>query len=134
MAYAVASGGTFLGWEAPYPAGVLYIDGEMPGAVMQERLSAIVASNDFEPSAPFTLLTPDLQPEGMPRIDTEEGQQIIEAILTDDIKLIVIDNISTLSQTRENEADGWTPVQAWALKQRAAGRSVIPLSIGNTGK
>ena len=125
LAYAVASGGTFLGWEAPYPAGVLYIDGEMPGAVMQERLSAIVASNDFEPSAPFTLLTPDLQPEGMPRIDTEEGQQIIEAILTDDIKLIVIDNISTLSQTRENEADGWTPVQAWALKQRAAGRSVL---------
>lgn len=125
VAYAVACGGQFLGWQASEPAGVLYLDGEMPGAVMQERLSAIVASSDLEPAAPFVLLNPDLQPEGMPRIDSEEGQQTIESLLTAEIKLIVVDNISTLTQTRENEADGWTPVQAWALRQRAAGRSVL---------
>ncbi|GAB6193133.1 AAA family ATPase [Desulfocastanea catecholica] len=125
VAYAVASGGPFLGWQAPSPAGVLYIDGEMPGIVMQERLGAIIMSNDKEPVAPFILLTPDLQPEGMPRIDTEEGQQAIDGILTDDIKLIVVDNISTLSGAKENDADGWTPIQAWALRQRAAGRSIL---------
>lgn len=125
VAYAVASGGQFLGWKATEPTGVLYIDGEMPGAVMQERISAIAASNDLEPVAPFMLLTPDLQPEGMPRIDTTEGQAGIESILTPAIKLIVVDNISTLTRTKENEADGWTPVQAWALKQRAIGRSVL---------
>jgi putative DNA primase/helicase len=37
----------------------------------------------------------------------------------------VVDNISTLSCARENEADGWTPVQGWALRQRASGRSVL---------
>lgn len=31
----------------------MYIDGEMPGPVMQERLSAIVNSNEKEPTAPF---------------------------------------------------------------------------------
>ncbi len=125
VAYAVASAGCFLGWQAPEPVGVLYIDGEMPGPTMQERLSAIITSNDREATAPFILLTPDLQPEGMPRIDTEEGQTAIESILTDEIKLIVVDNISTLTGAKENEADGWTPTQAWALKQRASGRSVL---------
>ncbi len=133
VAYAVSSGGSFLGWQAPKPAGVLYIDGEMPGVVMQERLGAIVLSNEKEPQAPFVLLTPDLQPEGMPRVDTEEGQLAVENILTDNqIKLIVVDNISTLSGAKENEADGWTPIQSWALKQRAAGRSV--LFIHHSGK
>jgi hypothetical protein len=110
----------------------MYIDGEMPGAVMQERLAELVANSPTEPLAPFILLTPDLQPEGMPRIDTEDGQRAIEQFLTDDIKLIVIDNISTLSGAKENDADGWTPVQAWALQQRAKGRSV--LFIHHSGK
>ncbi|MDR3631387.1 MAG: AAA family ATPase [Desulfocapsaceae bacterium] len=125
VAYAVSSGGSFLGWQAPAPAGVLYIDGEMPGPVMQERLSAIITSNEKEPAAPFILLTPDLQPEGMPRLDSDEGQAAIEGIITDDIKLIVVDNISTLSGAKENEADGWTPIQEWALRQRSKGRSVL---------
>jgi RecA-family ATPase len=45
LAYAVASGGAFLGWEAPEPNRVLYVDGEMPGASMQERLAGIVKAN-----------------------------------------------------------------------------------------
>lgn len=132
VGYACASAGSFLGWTAPEAVGVLYIDGEMPGPLMQERLSKIVIASNKEPSAPFILVTPDLQPEGVPRIDTDAGQEAIESILTDDIKLIVVDNISTLSAARENEADGWTPVQAWALKQRAKGRSV--LFIHHSGK
>jgi putative DNA primase/helicase len=61
----------------------------------------------------------------MPRIDREDGQEAIESILTDEIKLIVVDNISTLSCAKENEADGWAPVQDWALRQRASGRSIL---------
>lgn len=30
IAYAVTSGGQFLGWQASKPRGVLYLDGEMP--------------------------------------------------------------------------------------------------------
>ena len=41
IAYAVSSGGRFLNWEAEYSQGVLYIDGEMPLSLMQERLSQI---------------------------------------------------------------------------------------------
>jgi putative DNA primase/helicase len=132
VAYACCTGGQYLGWRAPRPNGVLYIDGEMPGAVMQERFAAFVASSPLEPQAPFILLTPDLQEEGMPRLDTADGQEAIEGILTPEIKLIIVDNISTLTCTKENEADGWTPIQAWALRQRSRGRSV--LFIHHSGK
>lgn len=127
VTYAVASAGSFLGYKALAPVGVLYLDGEMPGPVMQERLSAIITSDprDNPEMAQLKIVTPDLQPEGMPRIDTPEGQAAIEAILTPEIKLIVADNISTLTTAKENEGDGWTPVQSWVLRQRAAGRSVL---------
>ena len=40
--------------------------------------------------------------------------------------MIVIDNISTLVRGgKENESESWLPVQEWALRQRAEGRSVL---------
>ena len=41
-AYAVATGGELLGWNAPAPRRVLLVDGEMPGAALQERLQRLV--------------------------------------------------------------------------------------------
>src|SRR5215203_1385178 len=41
IALAVASGASLLRWSAPKPRRVLYIDGEMPLADLQERLYAI---------------------------------------------------------------------------------------------
>jgi len=125
VAFAVASGGSYLGWQAPVATGVLYLDGEMSAIAMQERLAAIAKGSVLFPTAPLILVNPDFQLEGMPRIDQEDDQKAIESMLTEEIKLIVVDNISTLSCARENEADGWTPVQGWALRQRASGRSVL---------
>ncbi|MBW2470952.1 MAG: hypothetical protein JRE18_02625 [Deltaproteobacteria bacterium] len=46
---------------------------------------------------------------------------------------MIIDNLSTLVRTgQENDAEGWLSIQAWALAQRAAGRSV--LFIHHSGK
>src|SRR5262249_29732034 len=43
-----------------------------------------------------------------------------------DAYLIIVDNLSTLCRgLRENEADSWGPVQEWALRLRAAGKSVL---------
>lgn len=41
VAYAVAGGGLFFGWQAMAPRGVLFLDGEMPAGVLQERLARI---------------------------------------------------------------------------------------------
>src|SRR6476620_12374137 len=38
IAWAVASGGSFLGWRAPRPHKVLYLEGEMTAVEMQRRI------------------------------------------------------------------------------------------------
>lgn len=127
VAYAVASGGEFLCWQAPQAQTVLYIDGEMPANVMQERLGSIIAMHQAESNeGAIRIITPDLQGDVfMPDLATIEGQQAIEPFL-EGVKLIVIDNISTLCRSgRENESEGWITVQEWALRQRSAGRSVL---------
>ena len=125
VSYAVASGGTFLGWEAPAPRGVLFLDGEMPGVVLQERLARIVASTDREPAAPLRIITPDLQARGMLNLSDPAEQAALVPFL-DGIDLIVVDNLSTLCRSgKEAEGESWLPVQEWALRQRAAGRSVL---------
>lgn len=43
VAAAVATGSSFLRWEAQQPAGVLFIDGEMPAVVLQERIEQAIA-------------------------------------------------------------------------------------------
>lgn len=127
IAYAVATGGTFLKWHAPVAKKVLYIDGEMPAAAMQERLRQISADEDLKQpeSGFFRLVTPDLQEEPMPNLSTCQGREAIEA-LVEDCDLIIIDNISTLFRSGdENEAESWQPVQDWALSLRRRGKSVL---------
>jgi len=125
IAHAVASGGEFLKWAAPEAKGVLLLDGEMPAKTLQERLARIVLSNEKEPTAPLRIVTPDLQESGMLNLSSAEDQENLAQYL-EGIELIIIDNLSTLCRSsRENEAESWLPVQAWALQQRAAGRSVM---------
>lgn len=125
IANAVANGTTFLNWNAPKPRSVLYLDGEMPATLMQERLKALMHHQTETPKALFQLLTPDLQQGMMPDLATYKGQEMLEPHLKD-IELIIVDNISTLCRnSKENEADSWIPVQEWALTQRAAGKSIL---------
>ncbi len=133
IAHAVASGGRFLAWHAPTPHGVLVLDGEMPAVVLQERLAGIVASDDGQVQAPLRLITPDLQHCGMPDLATPDGQDEINAHITDDIGLVIVDNLSTWVRSgKENEGDSWAPIQAWALSLRQRGKSV--LFIHHSGK
>jgi hypothetical protein len=70
-------------------------------------------------------LTADQAPDGLPDLGTPDGQKLFEPYL-EGFDLIVVDNLSTLCRTgAENEADSWGVMQAWAVKQRSAGRSVL---------
>lgn len=72
-------------------------------------------------------MTSDLQPDGiMPDLATREGQDAVEAALGN-AKVIIMDNISCLVRTtgKENEAESWAPMTAWALRQRAHGIAVV---------
>jgi putative DNA primase/helicase len=128
IAYAVASGGAFLRWAAPRARRVLYLDGEMPAGVMQQRIAAAAEASLSEPPTAdhLRIITPDLQPDGMPNLATAEGRDAVEEWISDGCDLLVIDNISTLCRMgRENESESWEPMQTWLLDLRRRGISVV---------
>jgi len=126
ISVAVASGTSFLKWNAPTPQPVLYVDGEMPCATVKERISNIVAGTDIDhPLDNLRVITSDLQSHGLPDLSTIAGQDLIEQHL-DGVKLLVLDNLSSLVRAiKENEGEGWLPVQDWALDLRRRGISVL---------
>lgn len=135
IAYAVASGGSFLSWVAEHPHKVLLLDGEMPGPALQERFAEIVASSNSKPpdDTYLRIVTPDLQTGAMPDLGTIAGQMSVDAAVQD-AELIIVDNLSSLVRSggRENDAESWLAVAEWALTQRQQGRSV--LFIHHSGK
>lgn len=127
IAYAAASGGTFLSWTAARPFRVLYLDGEMPGEALQARLAAIVEAADTEPPEGFLrVLTIDLEGGIMPDLATREGHAQI-AGECEQAELIVVDNLSCLvrGSGKENEANTWTEAAEWALSMRSKGKAVL---------
>ena len=126
ISVAVASGGEFLQWRAPKTSKVLYVDGEMPCATLRERIASIVAGSKTSPMPEnLRIITPDLQNRGLPDLSSIGGQDEIEQHL-DGVELLVLDNLSCLVRAvKENEGEGWLPVQDWALTLRRRGISVL---------
>jgi putative DNA primase/helicase len=127
IAAAVASAGSFLCWKAPRSRRVLYVDGELPAKTLQERSAMILAGLEGVEPAPGSLqfITPDVQQRPIPDLATPEGQRLIEPHL-EGIALVVLDNLSALCRYgKENEGEGWLPVQDWALALRRRGISVL---------
>lgn len=127
IAYAVATGTSFLKWSAPVPRKVVYIDGEMPAVTMQERFRKIVNSKTCPPPSEdfLRLITPDLQEGAMPNLSLPEDRNAIENAIVD-ADLVIIDNVSTLFRAGiENDAASWAPAQEWALKLRKDKKSVL---------
>jgi AAA domain len=126
-AWAAASGGGFLRWRCENAWRVLFLDGEMPGADLQERFRRVTEASQFELADPeyLKIAASDLMPFGLPDLSDPHSQQFYADVIAD-ADLIVVDNLSTLCRgLKENDADSWVPVQSWALAQRRAGKSVV---------
>lgn len=131
VAYAVATAGEFLGWKAPAPRRVLFIDGEMPAVALKERIVAMIAADtrDCDIDADnLRFITPDLLDCAPPDMaDAEDQIDLQKVIDACNPALIIVDNISTLVRSGggENDAEAWIPVQGWALRMRREGRAVL---------
>jgi hypothetical protein len=127
VAWAVAGGGRFLRWETPNGAfRVLLLDGEMPGAILQERLQRVVSGGLKPPLQEYLkIAAADLHRDGLPDLADPVAQGFYADIIAD-ADLIVADNISTLCRGyKENDADSWAPIQSWCLAQRRQNKSVL---------
>jgi len=133
LAYAVAAGGTVLNGRATEPRRVLYIDGEMPLATLQERLAAVALGVGKSPPSDDYLqfLPADYYRDGLPDLASPEGRELVEK-LSEGMALVVFDNLSSLARYKENEADGWQPLQDLVLSLRR--RGITTLLVHHAGK
>lgn len=135
LAYAIASGGTFLNYTCPKPRRVLYVDGEMAYNQLHSRVMTIrkhQGEMDFPGHLHF--LTPDkIQPVRMPKIDHPEGQYVYEKKMIDEgFEVVVFDNCSALSNIDMNKGIEWKKITDWELKLRSFGKSII--NVHHAGK
>jgi hypothetical protein len=119
IAWAAASGGSFLNWRADRPHRVLYIDGEMAAADLQARLKLLG-------SAPPTLkfLVADLGRYSLPDLGYYEGQGRLLQVW-DDPELVILDNLSSLAGFKTGDPDCWNELQRFLMMQRRDGRSML---------
>lgn len=129
IAYCIAAGvkKCFV-WDIPERRRVVYVDGEMDVETLQERLKSIVKGHEASqvPEEDFLrFITPDLQREFQPKINSYDGQAAIEAHLRAG-DLLILDNLSALSPcSAEDETGDWVMVQEWLLKLRRGGITVL---------
>jgi hypothetical protein len=126
IAWAAATGGRFLGWQAPQPARVVYVDGEMAAAELRDRMRLFGCSPDT-----LTFLLGDLHPkgEGLPDLGTLEGQNAFIAQWDGWPDLLVLDNLASLIAPRyaprQGGADHWSALQRFLLHLRRKGTAVL---------
>lgn len=122
IAKAVAIGEDLLGWNAGDPRNVLYVDGEMQGAQLRERVVTAVGS---APPDRLRFLVADLQPRDLPCLTTAEGQKVFTQA-AEAADLIILDNLASLVRRGdENDAEAWRTLQHFLLGLRRAGKSVL---------
>jgi hypothetical protein len=134
IAYAVATGGAMFDgrWVSAQPNKVLMIDGDMPLAVMHEQLAKIMKSEkNLELKDDYLqIITPDLQEGGLVNLSTSYGQITVEDLLTD-VKLLILDNYSSLCPGGDNDSKNWIQLQNWFLKLRRQGIAVLLIDFSN---
>jgi putative DNA primase/helicase len=135
--YCAAAHQSLLGWQGERAAKALYVDGEMPGDLVQERIQLL---GPELPGDKFRVLAyAQFANKGELMIDlgTEEGRDYLdEEIEQHGFELIILDSVCTLVRSgTDNDFESWRAVQEWSLKHRARGRTVIFLHHhGRSGK
>jgi len=127
IAHAVATGRSLMDWPNERRGKVLYIDGELPGELIQSRLKNFGgAESDL---SNLQILSPDLlhrRKQRMPDLGTFDGRNHIDEIIErGKIDLIIVDSLSTLIRSGADDATSWMPLQDWALHHRGNGRAII---------
>ena len=140
VSVAVAGGLPFLGWDAGPPRPVLYVDGEMPFALLRAHLSTVIDTfrestpkgREFDP-AMLRILTPDVQPDGLePDLSTKAGRARMDACIGDSA-LVILDNLSALvGGDAENDSEAFEPIRRYQKSLRR--RGIASILVHHAGK
>ena len=129
IAYAVACGQPLLDWEVVQRGKVLYVDGELPGELLQSRLYTL---GEPLPETKFAVLSRsqfEMRGALIPDLGEQAGRDFLDAEIERlGIDLVILDSVSTLVRSGvDNDVESWRAIQDWSLKHRARGRAIIYL-------
>jgi RecA-family ATPase len=134
LALAVAGGGSVFGWTFPNPSRVLYVDGEQSPRALQSRFrllsSAIQGHNADSAADNLTVMARAKQPNPGEFLDVSSVAQhraFINYVKREGFALVVFDNLSTLSDSieDENSAAAMKPMQALLTHLKRVNVAVI---------
>ena len=125
IAWAAASGGSFLKWRAGEPRRVLYVDGEMAAVDMKRRLAML-----GDAPASLDLILADLHADCLPDLGDQRGQEALVRSWNRP-ELIVLDNLASLVGFRTGSHDRWLPMQRFLMILRRAGAAVLVVHPAN---
>lgn len=119
LAWAAASGGSFLGWRAPKPHRVQFVDGELGAVAVRERLAL------FGPPPPtLQLVLPDLDEAPAVDLAQREGQyRLMES--WGDPELVVLHTVPSLAALPRREGEATDSLQRFLRHQRRSGRAMV---------
>jgi len=138
-AYAMSTGAATLfpsvtpncggGWPILRAYRLLYVYGEMHGAMIKERAKQIAAGHGAEPPSDefFGTMCKDFQKAWRPNISTPRNRRIIEErIFSGGYEGLILDNISTLWPTsQEGEGERSAVLNEWFIELNQRGIWVI---------
>jgi putative DNA primase/helicase len=121
---ALSMGQDFLCWKVKRPVSCLLVDGEMHQWDLQQRILAAFGSRKGK--APWRVITPDLQPYGVPDLSCQQWRDAVEREAAG-CEVIILDSISTLLRGPEhvNDAASWTAAREWTQKLKSKGHTVV---------
>jgi hypothetical protein len=134
-ALSIASGRGFLTWKNEIPRGVLYIDGELGGRTMQQRVKLLKSGHELDIKAPFYTASFDDQGHGLfPDLEDPHAQLRYAAGIPDDVQMVIFDSLSTLAAMEEsNDYKSWGTIQRFLLSLRRRGLTVLVIHHANKG-
>jgi hypothetical protein len=121
IAWAVASGESFLGWRGRGRCRVVYLDGEMAAVDIQKRLALFGPTPDN-----LEFLVADLERSGsIPDLGTPRGHRELLDLCNVFPDLLVIDNLASLCGFRTKDHDPWRKLERFLLMLRRIKTAVL---------
>lgn len=138
ISYAVAARKHLSPWGEGKGAVICYLDGEMRIRGFRDRLNQLDAFNSDDASragvaGSFYVVSRDLAGSPIGSIDTDEGQDAIDAQLPPDVKFIVIDNLSAWTSGGAEDVKSWQSIKTWLIAKRLKGIAVLILHHAGKG-
>lgn len=121
---ALTSGRDFGPWKVPSRVPVALLDGEMPPDEVRKRMQSLRVDPAYIDVVSHQILWDEAEAT-LQLGDAEQRAAILDYCVGKGIRVLVIDNLSSLSAVSENDNDEWTALGDWLLAFQRSGIAVV---------